>query len=103
MVVLTDEDVLDRGHARKEPDVLVRPRDPVVCDLVRTERMDGMAVEGDVALIHVEEASQAVEECGLSGSVRPDHAGDRTFLELEVQLADSGQAAEPLGDLGGLQ
>ena len=103
VVVLADEDVLDRGHAREQADVLVRPRDAVVGDLVRAQRVDRVAIERDAALVHVEEAGQAVEERRLAGAVRPDDARDRAFLEFEVELADGGQAAEPLGDLVGLQ
>ena len=103
VVVLADEDVLEGGHAPEQADVLVGPRDPVVGDLVRAQVVDRVAGEGDRPLVHVEEPGQAVEERGLAGSVRPDDARDRAFLEFEVELADRGEAAESLGDLVGLQ
>ena len=103
VVVLADQDVLDRGHGREQADVLVGPRDAVVGDLVRPQLVDRVAVEGDRALVGLVEAGEAVEEGRLAGAVGPDDAGDRALLELEVELADGDQAAEALGDLLGLR
>jgi hypothetical protein len=51
VVVLADEDVLERAHVAEEADVLVGPGDAQLGDLVRPEPVDRDAVEGDLALV----------------------------------------------------
>ena len=98
VVVLADQDVLHRRHVREQPDVLVRPGDAEVRDLVAAELVDRLAVELDLALVDVVEPGDAVEERRLPGAVRSDDADDGSFVDLEVELVDREEPAEPLGD-----
>src|SRR5205085_1103799 len=51
----------------------------------------------------VVDAGDHVEERGLSGAVRPDEADDRALRDREVDAADRDEAAEPLGDVLGVE
>ncbi len=101
--MLADEDVLQGGHGREQAGVLIGARHAHVRDLVRPEAVDRGAVEDELALVDVEEATDAVEEGGLAGTVGTDHAGDRALLHLEIQLAHGDETAEALGDAFRLQ
>ena len=98
MVMLADQDVLHRGHVREQPDVLVGPGHAEVRDLVAAELVDRLAVELDVARRDVVEPGDAVEERRLAGAVRSDDADDGSFVDVEVELVDGEEPAEPFGD-----
>ena len=61
----------------------------------------GCAVELDLARRDVVEPGDAVEEGRLPGAVRSDDADDGALVDLEVELVDREEPAEPLGDGAG--
>src|SRR5687768_410329 len=91
-----DQHVLDGGHVREQPDVLVRPAYAEMCDLVRAQVVNRCAVKRDRALVDVVEAGDTVEEGRLTGPVRADDADDRARLHREVQVVYGNEPAEPL-------
>ena len=60
-----------------------------------------VAVELDLARGDVVEPRDAVEERRLPGAVRSDDADDGSFVDIEVELVDGEEPAEPLGDGAG--
>jgi len=86
-----DEDVLQGGHRREQPHVLVRAAMPR-WEICPAEVLDRPALEVDPALVDVEEAGDAVEERRLPGPVGPDHAGDRA---ASIEKSSSRTATRP--------
>jgi hypothetical protein len=69
-----------------------------MCDLVAAQLVDRLPVEQDLARRDGVETGDAVEERRLSSTVRSDDADDGALIDLEVQLVDRQQPAEPLRD-----
>src|SRR6266540_5063609 len=97
-MVLADERVFDGRHPGEEADVLVRARDAEPRDLVPAQLVDDLPFEQDLPLVDPVPAGDAVEERRLAGPIRADHAHDGFRLDLQVQVADRDEPAEPLGD-----
>ena len=64
-----------------------------ICPLVRNI----FAVVIDLAFCRRIISADHVEGCGLSGTVRADHACDSAFADREGNIVDSGQTLESLG------
>ena len=62
-----------------------------------------LPLEVDLSCRRIVDAGDDVEERGLAGSIGADQADDRLLGDREVDVIDREQAAEPLGDLGGVQ
>ncbi len=67
-------------------------------DLCGARPTSDSAVEQDVALVGPVDARDEVEQRGLAGPVRPDHADDLALVDVQVELVDHLQAAERLRD-----
>src|SRR3972149_10862169 len=61
------------------------------------------AVEGEMSGGGPVQAGHQVEEGRLARTVGPDEAPDLALPDGEIDLVDSDEAAEPLGDLLGFQ
>ena len=67
-------DVLQRGHAAKEADVLERACDAVTRHRMRLQSFNTMAVKYQGAGVGHGEPGQHVEQRGFAGAVGPDQA-----------------------------
>ena len=104
-VVLRHHQVLQRGHAGEQADVLEGARHArELCDAEVEQPLQqvGFAVgmfEPHHAGARRVEAGDAVEHGGLAGAVRPDQRGDLAALRREAQGVHRDQAAEPHGEV----
>ena len=89
-----DAHVVEDRERREEADVLERPRDAVLGDLVGCEAVDVVAAERDAALGRLIDAGDEVEDSGLTRAVRPDEPKELVGLNLEVERVDRCEAAE---------
>ena len=83
-VVDARHDVFDHGQARYELARLERPPDALVGDDLGSLPRDSFTFETDGAGIGFEHAGDAVEEGGLSRTVRTDDAVDGAFFDPEI-------------------
>ncbi len=101
--VAADHHVGQDRHGAEEADVLERPADPDLDDLVRRASDERLALERDLARGRLEHAGELVEERRLAGPVRADERHDGAPRDGEVHVAVRDQAAEPHRDLVGLE
>ena len=125
--MLGDQQILQHGHAGKQPDVLERAGDArllrdqkighaleqkkravgshhaalaaVGQGIERVPHRGIAALQRDAALGRLVEAGDAVEHGGLAGAVRPDQRGDGAALDVEGQIVDGDEAAEAHGQM----
>jgi hypothetical protein len=93
--VRTDEHVVEHGHRLEQLHVLERARDPAPDDPVRRRPQQAPAVEVELARIRPVQPRDHVEERGLAGAVRPDQADDLAGVDVERDLVDRDDPAEP--------
>ncbi len=96
--VATDHHVLERGQVREQADVLERPRDAALGDLVRLEPGERLAVEDELAVVLLIDAGQHVEETRLAGAVGADQPVDLAVADREAHVRERVDAAEALAD-----
>src|SRR6476646_228902 len=96
--VFSHQDVLKRGHVRKETDGLKCPGNPALSDAIGAKPGYVPSVEQELARTRLDEAGDNIEEGGLSGPVRTDKPCDRPFLNREVNLGQGSEAIEPLAN-----
>src|SRR5512145_2704747 len=65
--VHADQHIFERGHTRKQPDILIGPGDPDPSDLVGPEPTDGLPKKENITFFRLVEASYTIEETGLTG------------------------------------
>ena len=97
--VNADQDVLQHGHVLEEDDVLERPGDPEARDTMGPHAQQIAAVEEDSTPLSAVEARHDVEQCRLAGTVRTDQTADLAFAELERDLFERNDSAEPPCDV----
>ena len=90
-----DEHVLEHGHRAEQLDVLERARDPAPDDPVRRRAQQALAVEDDLALVRLVQPRDQVEERRLAGAVRADQADDLALADVERDVVDRDDPAEP--------
>src|SRR3954452_3813668 len=97
------DDVLEHGHQREQADVLEGARDALLDEAVG--RLSGDVATGvaHAAARWGQEARDDVERRCLAGAVRADDRPDRAFLDLQREIVDGDQTAEPARQAGGLQ
>ena len=93
--VRADEHVVEHRHRAEQLDVLERARDPATNDAVRRRAQQALAVEAQRAGVRLVEPGDHVEERGLAGAVRPDQADDLPRLDVERDIVDRDDPAEP--------
>src|SRR5512140_1099856 len=96
--VAADHDVLEDRHLREEPDVLERPHHAADSDLAGRQGLDLRPPENDPAAIGMKESRDQVEDRRLPCAVRPDQRLDRSRRDIEGEVVDGLEAAEPLAD-----
>src|SRR5439155_2054701 len=69
----------------------------------RREAGDDASVEDDLPRVGTEDSGDEVEDGGLAGAVRSDHADDLAFADLEVEAVHHVETAEGLGDVAKLE
>ena len=72
--MLADEQVLHHAQIVEETDVLKGPRHPRRDDLMGRPPADLETLEANAPAVRRDEARDQVEQGGLAGAVRPDHA-----------------------------
>ena len=75
--VMRRQHVLEHGHVGEQADVLERPRDAELRDLIRLLAVDARPVEMDFAFGRLVQARQQVEDRRLARAVRADQAVQR--------------------------
>src|SRR5438876_3208370 len=96
--MVSDHNVLDRGHVLEETDVLKSAGDAESGDLVGWPPRDVGPGEDDPPAGGFVQARDDVEEGRLAGAVRSDEADDRPFRDREVDRAHRDESTELLGD-----
>ena len=101
LVLTVQQQVLQHGQAREAPRYLKAAHQAGGGDAIRPPARDRPAVEADAAGVRRHQAGDAVEQCRLAGTVRPDEAGDTTGLHAQIDAAQgvhaviaAGQAAD---------
>ena len=122
-VVMGDHEVFEHGHALKEANVLERPRhlgapgDFVAWHALEEKELarfgdrvlvrragerfdvgargDALARQRQTSLRRLVEAGHAIEHRGLAGAVGADERGDVAAPDLEREVVDRDEAAEP--------
>jgi hypothetical protein len=90
--------VLERGQVREQPDVLERPRDAALGDLIRLEPGERLAVEDELAFVLLIDAGQHVEQASLAGAVGADQPVDLAVADREADIRERMHPAEALAD-----
>src|SRR5207244_1352675 len=88
-------DVVQNAHTGKELDVLEGARDPQAQDLVCGVLQEIFTREVDAPRLWCVQACDAVEERRLAGAVGADQADHGTLGNLERDLVERPDAAEP--------
>ncbi len=87
----------------EQADVLERPRDPEGGPAMRPQPRQRPALEPYLAQIGREHAGHQVEQRRLAGPVGADDGVDGAGADLEIDVAERVEAAEPFGQPGRLQ
>src|SRR5262249_38305770 len=87
-------DVVERGPALEQRNVLERTRDAAQRRLVGPHRRARPALEGDAAPLRLIEAVDDVEHRGLARTVRADNGADLAFTDVERDAGHRLDAAE---------
>src|SRR3989441_963267 len=95
---LSGEHVIEGRELGKDAYELERAAHAARADHVWPHAEEALAVEPDVAIVRHQRARDAVEQCGLARTVRPDQPDDLPGLDRDVDAGQRRQAAEVLGD-----
>src|SRR5262249_23305701 len=87
-------DVVERGHALEQRDVLERAGDAAMRGGVRPHPSARLAPECDTALLRMIEAVDDVEHRRLAGAVRADDGADLALADVERHVGERLDAAE---------
>ena len=96
--MLANQDILKRSHVWKQADILIRARDAAICDLVRSQAVNGGSFEGDFPFVDLSKTCDHIEERGLACAVGSDNADDGFFWDVKIHRVDSNQAAKAFDD-----
>src|SRR6185437_10995826 len=91
-----DRNVLQHGHIRHQLDVLERPGNAELHDLLRPRVADLSAEHRERAAAGAQDAGYEVEGRALAGAVRSDQRYDLARLNLEGDVVHRDHAAELL-------
>ncbi len=92
-------DVVQRGHALEERDVLEGAGNAGGRRLVGAHLAAGDPLPGHLALLGMIEAIDHIEHRGLAGPVRSDDRPDLAFTDIEADIGKGGDAAEAQGHM----
>src|SRR4051812_17043369 len=96
-------DVLQHGEAREGLHHLEGASDPQPGALVGGKPVDALSLEVDLAGGGKERPADQADERRLAGPVRADEAENLTGEDLEGDVGEGGESAEPLGQLADLE
>jgi len=96
--VHADQNVVDDGLVLEDRQILESASDAEARQRVRRELGEVLPVKKDLAGGWPEHRADEIKERGLAGAVRSDQTADLARFDLEADVLDGGQAAEPLGD-----
>ena len=96
--VLADQHVLNHAHGGEQTDILERSRDAGLDDVTGLLVLDLLAVEEDLAAVHMVHAGEHIEDGGLAGAVGADDADDLALVDVKFHVFHGHQAAEGLGN-----
>ena len=94
------QQVLAPGHLREQLHALERPADAQPGSPVDRQPVDQRALESDGSRVGTLNTQQAVEQRRLAGAVRADQADHLVGVDRQADVAERGDAPEPLGDPG---
>src|SRR4029077_6024870 len=94
MPVAPDHDVLERGHAKEDLQVLERPRQAPTRELLRRERAHILSSEPHASLLRKVEAGDDVEQRRLAGAVRTDDGEYEAGRDRQAHIIDRMHPAE---------
>ena len=94
---LPDQDVLQNGEVRNEPDVLEAPRHPAAHPQAGRHAGQVLPVDVDPSGRDRVDAADQVEDGGLARAVGSDEGGALAARHVERQIPDDLQPAEGLG------
>ena len=93
--VRADEDVLQHRERGKELEVLEGARDAEPDHAARPDALERAPAEDDVPGVETVQARDCVEGGRLAGAVRPDQPDDRAVGDLERNVVERDDPAEP--------
>src|SRR6185312_8212837 len=91
--------VVGKRQARERPRQLEAARKSAVRALMRREAVHGVAVEVHAALLVLQGAADAIDQCALAGAVRADQAQPLAGIHLEIDAVERDEAAEAFADI----
>src|SRR5574343_1620803 len=97
--VAARHDVVDHAHALEERQVLEGARHPHLGHLAAVHVAEGLAPEGDLALLRRVDAVDAVEHRALAGAVGADDRADLVRAHVEADVGQRLDAPEPQADV----
>src|SRR2546422_5483915 len=89
-----DHDVVEHGELREGANDLEGAADTAATDCARAQTVDRSPAVADLARVGQQEAVQHVEERGLAGAVRSDHADDLAGAHAEAHVVERAEAEE---------
>src|SRR5574343_1095916 len=97
--VAARHDVVDHAHALEERQVLEGARHPHLGHLAAVHVAEGLAPEGDLALLRRVDAVDAVEHRALAGAVGADDRADLVRAHVEADVGQRLDATEAQADV----
>ncbi|MGY4450670.1 hypothetical protein ACVWZR_005330 [Bradyrhizobium sp. i1.3.1] len=88
------QDVVEHGKALEHCQILERPRHAMLRQPRRRHMGEGILAEPHPAPVGPVEPADDVEQRALAGPVGPDHRADLALRDLELDVAQRGDAAE---------
>ena len=92
--VAPGHDVVEHAHALEQRQALEGARDAHLGHLVRVHVLEGLAAEGDRALLRLVDAVDAVEHRALAGAVGADDGAHLVLAHVEADVGQRLHAAE---------
>src|SRR4029453_2751280 len=93
-VIARDKQVFDHAERREKLEILEASRDAQTRYLFRRPADQILAVESDPAQLWPVDSTDAVEQRGLAGAIRPDQRGHVSFEHVKPDITQDLQAPE---------
>src|SRR5438270_13803206 len=91
-----DQQIVEHVHARENARELEHAHEAAARELLRFRPRTWLAIETDRTLISREVTGHDVEERGLAGTVRADKTDKLARCDVETDIGDGNEPAEPL-------
>ena len=103
LAVRADHHVLEHGEAREQGQVLKRPRNAEIGDLVSIDIEEVVAVEQDLTRVRFVDPRHDVEQRGLARAVGADQPADLVLVDRERQVVERDDTTEPHGHFSNIE